>query len=253
MENIEELERYIRSDSKLLGEVFVLTEAGKSPKEMVSESVAANVAVIYQNKQLIRALLEREIPNSSSIAMDAARAVARIKRENPSMSLECRAYLDSLWLELKERAEDSHALTADREAIAEASESLAKKVKHLTEAIYVYSFPTYLHFGTVDNSEMKWLKIGSTKNAVWQRIVDQSRQTSMPEDPVLVRVYHRAGADLAAIERKFHKTLLSVGHEQGSATRVKAGTEWFATTEEALDALADLMGLEIETSFTFDN
>lgn len=253
MNFIEELKTYIRNDTKLLGEVFVLSESGVQPKEMVSQGVAANVAVIYQNKQMLRAILDRELPTSSSIALYAARAVTRLMNSNQDMSDECLAYLDVLARDLRARAEDSQAVIADQTSLVVGSDSLAKRVRDLSEAIYVYSFPTYLHFGKIDDSDVKWLKIGTTRNAVWQRIVDQSRQTSMPEDPVLVRVYHRAGADLAAIERKFHKTLLSVGHEQGSATRVKAGTEWFATTEEALDALADLMGLEIETSFTFDS
>jgi hypothetical protein len=253
MNFIEELKTYIRNDSKLLGEVFVLSEDGVQPKEMVSQGVAANVAVVYQNKQMLRAILERELPTSSAIALYAARGVSRLIKSNPEMTHDCLAYLDALSRDLRLRAEDAQAVIADQATLAEVSETLAKRVRDLSEAIYVYSFPTYLHFGKIDDSDVKWLKIGTTRNAVWQRIVDQSRQTSMPEDPVLVRVYHREGADLASIERKFHKTLLSVGHEQGSATRVKAGTEWFATTEEALDALADLMGLEIETSFTFDN
>lgn len=249
----DELKTHIRNDTKLLGEVFVLSEQGVQPKEMVSQEVAANVAVIYQNKQMLRAILERELPSSSAIALYAARAVSRLLKSNPDMSAGCLAYLEALARDLRARAEDAQAVIADQTTLVEVSESLARRVQDLSEAIYVYSFPTYLHFGKIDDSDVKWLKIGTTRNAVWQRIVDQSRQTSMPEDPVLVRVYHREGADLASIERKFHKTLLSVGHEQGSATRVKAGTEWFATTEEALDALADLMGLEIETSFTFEN
>ena len=48
------------------------------------------------------------------------------------------------------------------------------------------------------------------------------------------------------VEKKFHYTLERVGHERSAARRTKAGTEWFATTLEAIDALADLMELKIE-------
>ena len=51
---------------------------------------------------------------------------------------------------------------------------------------------------------------------------------------------------MCTIENNFHSTLAAVGHERSAARRTKAGTEWFATTLEAVDALAKLMGLEIE-------
>ena len=93
---------------------------------------------------------------------------------------------------------------------------------------------------------MYWLKIGSTRNSVWQRIVEQNRQTSMPEDPKLLRIYHKPEMNIEEIEKNFHATLEAVGHERSAARRTKAGTEWFATTLEAIDAIAKLMSLEIE-------
>ena len=69
----------------------------------------------------------------------------------------------------------------------------------------------------------------------------------MPEDPKLLRVYHKNGIDVSEYEKKFHDTLEKVGHERSSATRSRAGKEWFATTLSALDALASLMQLEIES------
>jgi hypothetical protein len=110
----------------------------------------------------------------------------------------------------------------------------------------VYSFPTYLHFGTIEDQEVFWLKIGSTKNSVWQRIVEQNRQTSMPEDPKLLRIYHKDPMNIDAVEQKFHTTLDRVGHERSAARRTKAGKEWFASTLDAVDAIAELLELEIE-------
>lgn len=80
-----------------------------------------------------------------------------------------------------------------------------------------------------------WLKIGSTKNSVWRRIVEQNRQTSMPEDPKLLRIYHKDQMDIESTEQKFHITLDRVGRERSAARRTKAGKEWFAST---LDAIA---------------
>ena len=134
----------------------------------------------------------------------------------------------------------------DQETIEVQSAALAKKASTIQNGIYVYSFPTYLHFGTVEDHDVYWLKIGSTKNSVWQRIVEQNRQTSMPEDPKLLRIYHKEGMDIDEVEKKFHHTLDRVGHERSAARRTKAGTEWFATTLDAIDALAELIDLDIE-------
>jgi hypothetical protein len=68
----------------------------------------------------------------------------------------------------------------------------------------------------------------------------------MPEDPKLLRIYHKDDMNIEEVEKKFHQTLERVGHERSAARRTKAGTEWFATTLDAIDALAELMGLQIE-------
>jgi hypothetical protein len=52
--------------------------------------------------------------------------------------------------------------------------------------------------------------------------------------------------DIDSIEQKFHTTLDRVGHERSAARRTKAGKEWFASTLDAIDAIAELLDLEIE-------
>jgi hypothetical protein len=102
------------------------------------------------------------------------------------------------------------------------------------------------------DTEVRWLKIGLTTKSVWQRIIDQNRQTSMPEDPVLIRVYHKKGIDLRSVEAKLMETLLRVQFEQSAARHTKAGKEWFATHEDSIDAIAELMGLTI-LKFDFES
>jgi hypothetical protein len=67
----------------------------------------------------------------------------------------------------------------------------------------------------------------------------------MPEDPILVRVYHKEGIDLKETEAKIMNTLRRVQFEQSSARHTKAGKEWFATNEDAIDAIAELLGLNV--------
>jgi hypothetical protein len=68
----------------------------------------------------------------------------------------------------------------------------------------------------------------------------------MPEDPKLLRIYHSKVFTAEQIEKKFHNVLVKIGHERSSAINTKAGKEWFATSVDALDALAELMNLDIE-------
>jgi hypothetical protein len=100
--------------------------------------------------------------------------------------------------------------------------------------------------------ERFWLKIGQTGRVVEKRVLDQLRSTAMPEDPVILRVYTDpkgealgSEVDYAALEKKFHKLLMSAGHSKTSAR--SGGTEWFATTLEFLDEIAETLELDIET------
>jgi hypothetical protein len=195
---------------------------------------------------MIRALLESKVPAGASMSRQCAWAVGRIIKNNPTMTPQLKDYLSHLKLALEENTNSVTAVQHDVDKIDRQSDALARQAVGIQHGIYVYSFPTYLHFGTIEDQALYWVKIGSTKNSVWQRIVEQNRQTSMPEDPKLLRIYHKENMNIDEIEKNFHTTLEAVGHERSAARRTKAGTEWFATTLEAVDAIAKLMALEIE-------
>lgn len=242
-----ELEDYMLADEFLLGEIFTLFKAGVTDaKDLVTRTNAANRGVVYNNLAMIRALLESKVPAGASMSRQSAWAVGRILKNNPTMTPQLRDYLGHLKLTLEENTNNVTAVLHDVDKIDRQSDALARQAVGIQHGIYVYSFPTYLHFGTVEDQDLYWIKIGSTKNSVWQRIVEQNRQTSMPEDPKLLRIYHKVDMNIEEIEKNFHTTLEAVGHERSAARRTKAGTEWFATTLEAVDAIAKLMSLEIE-------
>jgi hypothetical protein len=242
-----ELESYMLADEYLLGEIFSLYKEGiTDAKDLVSRTNAANRGVVYNNLAMIRALLESKVPAGASMSRQSAWAVGRILKNNPAMTLSLKDYLSHLKLALEENTNNVTAVLHDVDKIDRQSDVLARQAVGIQHGIYVYSFPTYLHFGTIEDQELYWVKIGSTKNSVWQRIVDQNRQTSMPEDPKLLRIYHKEGMNIEDIEKKFHTTLERVGHERSAARRTRAGTEWFATTLDAIDAIAELMNLQIE-------
>ena len=235
------------NDELLLGAIFRAMEHGVSnTAELVNETGASNRGVVYNYQKMVTAILEGKLPNSASISRNAARSISRLIKNAENVSPKTLDYLNSTRVKLIENAEAENAVQHDQESIEMQSTVLAKIASGIQTGIYVYSFPTYLHFGTVEDHEVFWLKIGSTKNSVWQRIVEQNRQTSMPEDPKLLRIYHKDDMNIEEVEKKFHYTLERVGHERSAARRTKAGTEWFATTLDAVDAIAELMDLKIE-------
>lgn len=243
-----ELEGYMRTDEYLLGQIFNLYSQGVTDaKELASQTTAANRGVVYNNLAMIRALLESEIPRGATMSRQSAWAVGRILKNNTGMSTELTNYLNDLKVRLHNNSENLSAVIHDQEIIDKQSVELAKKASFIQKGIYVYSFPTYLHYGTIEDPNLTWFKIGFTGDAVWQRIVEQNRQTSMPEDPKVLRIYHRDGIVLEEVEKTFHTTLEAFGHERATARHRKAGTEWFATTLTALDALAKVLMLGIES------
>lgn len=247
-----ELKNILSEDDKLLGVIFNLSEIGvTNAQELATKSGAANRGVVYNNLNMLKALLYGEMPTGASISRHSMRAIDRLMKNN-NVTEELRGYFEILRRALQENSENLSAVNHDREILEKNSERLSEKASKYSHAIYVYSFPTYLHYGTIEDPDLIWLKIGSTRNSVWQRIVEQNRQTSMPEDPKLLRIFHKDGMDLSIYEKKFHDTLEKVGHERSSASRSKAGREWFATTLAALDALAELMELKIESEIDFD-
>ena len=237
----------LAKDELLLGSIFNAMETGLTKAlDIAKKSGASNRGVVYNYQKMIMAILEGTMPNSASISRNAARSISRLIKEAVSISPATLEYLNTTRARLIENTESETAVLHDQASLEAQSAALVKVASTIQNGIYVYSFPTYLHFGTVEDQEVFWLKIGSTKNSVWQRIVEQNRQTSMPEDPKLLRIYHQDQMDVDSIEQKFHTTLDRVGHERSAARRTKAGKEWFASTLDAIDSIAELLDLEIE-------
>jgi len=244
---LTEVKAMLAKDELLLGSIFNAMESGvTNTLDLVEKSGASNRGVVYNYQKMLSAILEGTLPNSASISRNAARSISRLIKETVSISPATLEYLNATRARLIENTESETAVLHDQASLEAQSAALVKVASTIQNGIYVYSFPTYLHFGTVEDQEVFWLKIGSTKNSVWQRIVEQNRQTSMPEDPKLLRIYHKDQMDIDTIEQKFHTTLDRVGHERSAARRTKAGKEWFASTLDAIDAIAELLDLEIE-------
>jgi hypothetical protein len=244
---IEELKELLRSDDTQVGITFRLMEDGvQKASELISQGGGKNPGVISHNKAIINSVINGLHPkNSSYVSTKARRAIDRILENETKISDEVRSLLYRRKMELLEIINDKSAIQNDTKELVIESEKLEDKLKRLSNAIYVYTFPTYYRAGVDGDLDIKWLKIGKTTTNVWQRIIHQNRQTSMPEDPIIIRIYHAEGIDLDETERKMQETLKRVKHEQSSARYTKSGKEWFATTEDSIDAIAELLKLEI--------
>jgi hypothetical protein len=248
----DELKNLLRANDLLLGKTFALMEEGvTSPTEISKRGGGANAGAASNNKKVVTTILEGLIPESPSIAKQSASAISSLLKQNSDISVTTKEYLEKLKTALILKSSDPVALAKDNEELIENSEKLSKEFENIDRAIYVYSFPTYLMAGLPSDPEITWLKVGSTSKGVWKRIVEQTRQTSMPEDPILLRIYFKTDMDVNAIESKFHEVLTNVRHERASAKFTKSGTEWFATTLVALDTIAQLLNLEIKEYSTF--
>lgn len=245
---LEELKAICRSDELTFGRVFVLVEAGvTSNKEIVAQGAGGNSGAVGINRQILDAIISRKIPNSSNIATYAYRTINRLQKANEPLSKELTEYLSDLVSTLKAKSLDENAIKQSVQDVEKESKSLEKLLTGISNAIYVYSYPTYLRVGTAEDPELYWFKIGFTDKEVGNRVLSQARQTAMPEDPVIVRVYHKPGVPAQELEAKFHKTLDAFKQQRSAHKNQKAGKEWFATDLERLDAIATLLELVIES------
>jgi hypothetical protein len=83
--------------------------------------------------------------------------------------------------------------------------------------------------------------VGRADRAV-SRFRQQIRDTALPEDPVLLRIYRSKNPTRA--EGQMHRALTERGHTRQDGWF--NGREWFLTDLATLDALAEELGLRIE-------
>jgi hypothetical protein len=126
-------------------------------------------------------------------------------------------------------------------------EALLKRVER-AGGVYVFTYPTYYRYPRhdLDHPPRHLYKIGHTTGDSHTRVLAQGCQTGAPEDPIVVRIYRHPQRSPAAVERWFHHLLESAGHIHPDANRAIGGTEWFATTEQFLDAIAEFLGADVE-------
>ncbi len=219
-----------------------MIEGLERASDIVEQGSASNAGVVSNDKAAIRAVLEAEIPKSPTRSRGSGRFVGGLLRANPDFSIGARDYLVNLRDALDTYALDESAQNIEDRGLEKVSEELEKTIETIG-GVYVYTFPTYLKNPIKADPERFWFKVGRTEQIVEMRIANQTRQTAMPEDPLILRVYQSEAISTTDLESKIHKMLVSAGHNRTEAKH--GGREWFATSLEFLDEIASLLGLTI--------
>lgn len=133
--------------------------------------------------------------------------------------------------------------TQQRDAPHDSNNSAAQRAaRRRTQiaGVYVYTYPQYLLTEILADDQRTLYKVGASQ-ATDRRIERQRRETEVPEDIEIIRIYPTQTP--FEDEAHFH-TILKAADQHHKTTR--AGTEWFRTSLPMLDAIADALELDIQ-------
>jgi hypothetical protein len=230
------------NNPRQLGKVYSLDPEMKlRAKNIVELEGAANEGAVGNIRCAIKAILDGAIPNSPSVSNQAIGSLNGLMRDNPSFVPEVKEHLNEVLLELQDRAISKVFKEEEAEVRRLGSDEMIQLVEN-RGGVYAYSLPHYLNFPCKEDPERYWYKVGYTTGSIESRILGSHRKTGLPEDPVVRRTYFSATLDPRAMERKFHKMLKASGLQTDARY---GGEEWFATTEDQLDAIAELLDFEV--------
>jgi hypothetical protein len=181
------------------------------------------------------------IPNSPSVSRQAISGIKGLIRDNSQFTPDVRQHLDKVVLELSDRATSKVFREEEDELRRHASENLVQEVEK-RGGVYAYSLPHYLNYPCKEDPDRFWFKVGRTSGNFADRVINSHRKTGLPEDPIIRRTYFSSTMNPTEMEGKFHLMLKASGLQTDARY---AGVEWFATTEDQLDAIAELLGFEI--------
>lgn len=240
-----ELEQALAANQGQLGETFRLIRQGLTGnRELVEAGAAANSGAIGNLRVAIDAILDGELPQAPSRALQARRSIGGILRDNPDLSDATVAYLDSLRVRLEAIESDSARIEEEDAELEKASRQIEEEAGDLS-GVYVFTLPTFRRVVQKADPDRFWFKVGKTDRTAGVRIGEIRRATGLPEDPWLARVYAHPTMTPADLERAFHRLLEAGGHGRPSGRN--NGLDWFATNLEFLDEIAGALGCRTVT------
>jgi hypothetical protein len=233
-----EVEALLDAEDRALGDVWRQMQNGLSIDQIASER-GVQTGTIYALKRTIGILLDGDIPKSPVVAEHNARRIRTWLREK-TMSSELRGQLTDQLRALEANANNPNAV---EEELAERIKTTRDAEAHGLPGIYVYTLPHYLKYRVDSETRKTLLKVGYSSTNAPYRVKTQARQTALPEDPILLRIYPTAAESASETEKRIHEWLRKADH--CAPPSKLAGSEWFITSTKFLDHIATHLGLEV--------
>jgi hypothetical protein len=238
----EEVRSALSVEDTRMGEVFRLLREGKTETE-IAEIYGPHKGWVYSYRRIISLLESGSIPTAPTVKRHLTSTYRSfLNRHNstlsPEVAKEMRSRLAVLETPSGEEPGDESAFLVIRR-----KQELV--LRDAVAGIYVYTLPHYYRQPMQPSedevlADRTLMKVGKSDSDVIRRFTQQERNTALPEDPLLLRIYISVEGK-GDVERRFH-LLLSAADHRRNKSRV-AGTEWFLTSLKFLDALAADMGL----------
>lgn len=215
-------------------------------KDIVDAKAAANTGAAGNLLSSIWALRDGKIPPSPSRAIIARSSARSFLRQHENvLSAGAQKRLEDLIAELTAVAENTEAQVKEEGELAANGDKL-EEVLLQEGGVYAYTYPHYWRYPTVENTHRTLLKVGMTTKEMKERVRQQARGTHVPEEPLLLRSYRHADLHPRDAERIFHRLLLAADHN--SPYKKTGSKEWFETSVEFLDTVAETLGMTIDAA-----
>lgn len=194
-------------------------------------------------------------PRGISMARQIAARMKSVMGRH-EFSAETRAVLERNVAALQKIASDTESFEAEQEEAEKAERSVEDRLKGRV-GVYVFTYPHYLRYPTHPSDALEkmpdrtLLKVGFTDNGILERVNQETSGTGVPEHRRILRAYLQTasnGHPCRGLEQQFHDLLDAAGHagpKRGSTERRRGGNEWFTTSVDFLDCIAQTLALEI--------
>jgi hypothetical protein len=245
-EMVEEVEAILRTEQTGIGWMYRALKEGVPREKIMEEFQAQTSGFIYSYQKHISVLLFGAFPQAPSTSRQCAGVIRGfLKRNSGQLSGQTVEALTKRSAQLDDIAQNPVRVEAEDEALRETTRKVESRG---LSGVYVYALPHYVKhpvYKTEDDAldDRTLMKVGRSDSDVILRFRQQQRNTALPEEPLLLRIYS-AGGDMSVFESKFHSLLSAADHRRNTAKT--AGTEWFLTSLKFLDALAKEFGMSTE-------
>jgi hypothetical protein len=241
----QEIRSAFEEDETRIGDVWRGLKSGKSAEAIASTFNNQSTGFVNKYKRFIRAIETGDLPSAPTMIRECkATTQGFLNRHYERFSPETITILEGRIsalekLRIDPEAEESEDLTIQKRTQTAEKQGVA--------GIYVYTLPHYRKHPVEpapsgDSADRTLMKVGMSDSDVVQRFNRQQRNTALPEDPDLLRIYVGDG-DMLQVEQRFHRLLRAADHRQNSGRQ--SGTEWFLTSLKFLDAIAIDLGMSV--------